>query len=169
MHRCRCRRRSRERRGIRGSGTRRYGSWHPPGVDLITLRAGGAGLVLAPEAGGSVARYWIDDGGGPQDLLRPWTAPGQGDRFLAAAFPLVPYSNRIRAGRFSFQGREIALPFNRLPERHSIHGQGWQVGWTPLEVGLHEALLEYRHAADLWPWTYRAGQRFALGARGVSV
>ena len=138
-------------------------------MDLITLRAGGAGLLLAPAAGGAVARYWIDDRGRPLDLLRPWTAPGQGDRFQAAAFPLVPYSNRIRAGRFSFQGRELALPLNRPPERHSIHGQGWQISWTPLDVGPHEATLEYRHAADAWPWTYRARQRFALGERSLSV
>jgi len=138
-------------------------------VDLITLRTGGAGLVLAPAAGGAVARYWIDDAGRSLDLLRPWAAPGQGDRFLAAAFPLVPYSNRIRAGRFSFRGRDVTLPLNRPPERHSIHGVGWQVGWTPLDVGPHEAALEYRHAADSWPWAYRARQRFALGERSVSV
>jgi len=138
-------------------------------VDLITLRAGGAGLVLAPAAGGAVARYWIDDGNRSMELLRPWTAPGRGDRFLAAAFPLVPYSNRIRAGRFSFQGREVTLPLNRPPERHSIHGHGWQVSWTPLEVGQGEATLEYRHAADSWPWTYLARQRFALGERSLSV
>ena len=138
-------------------------------MDLITLRTDGAGLVLAPAAGGSVARYWIEDGGRPLDLLRPWTAPGQGDRLLAAAFPLVPYSNRIRAGGFSFQGRQVALPLNRPPERHSIHGQGWQVSWTPLEVGPHEATLEYRHAADAWPWAYTARQRFALGERSLSL
>ena len=135
-------------------------------MDLITLRAGGAGLVLAPAAGGSVARYWIDDDGASLDLLRPWKAAGQGDRFLAAAFPLVPYSNRIRAGRFSFQGREIALPLNRPPERHSLHGLGWQVSWIPVEVGPHEATLEYRRAADSWPWAYRSRQRFALDADG---
>ena len=38
-------------------------------MDLITLRAGGAGLVPAPEAGGSVARYWIEHGGTAWDLL----------------------------------------------------------------------------------------------------
>ena len=138
-------------------------------MDLITLRAGGAGLVLAPAAGGAVARYWIDDGNRSMELLRPWTAPGRGDRFLAAAFPLVPYSNRIRAGRFSFLGRNVTLPLNRPPERHSIHGHGWQVSWTPLEVGQGEATLEYRHAADSWPWTYLARQRFALGERSLSV
>src|SRR5499433_3729783 len=38
-------------------------------MDLITLPDGGAGLVLAPEAGGSVARYWIERGGTAWDLL----------------------------------------------------------------------------------------------------
>ena len=138
-------------------------------MDLITLRADRAGLVLAPAAGGSVVRYWIDGDAAPLDLLRPWTAPREGDPFDAAAFPLVPYSNRLRAGRFSFQGRRVALPLNRPPEHHSIHGQGWQVGWTPLEVRGHEATLEYRHAADSWPWAYRATQRFVLAPESLAV
>jgi aldose 1-epimerase len=140
-----------------------------PNMDLITLRADRAGLVLAPAAGGSVVRYWIDGGAAPLDLLRPWPAPREGDAFEAAAFPLVPYSNRLRAGRFSFKGRRVALPLNRPPERHSIHGQGWQVSWVPLEVRGHEATLEYRHAADSWPWAYRATQRFVLAPASLGV
>jgi len=138
-------------------------------VDLITLRAEGAGLVLAPAAGGSIVRYWVDGGAAPLDVLRPWLEPRQGDPFEAAAFPLVPYSNRIRAGRFSSQGRDVALPLNRPPERHSIHGHGWQAGWRPLEVQAREAVLEYRHAADAWPWAYRATQRFVLVPWSLSV
>jgi aldose 1-epimerase len=138
-------------------------------MDLITLRADRAGLVLAPAAGGSVVRYWIDGGAAPLDLLRRWTVPREGDPFEAAAFPLVPYSNRLREGRFSFQGRRVALPLNRPPERHSIHGQGWQGGWTPVEVRRHEATLEYCHAADSWPWAYRATQRFVLAPARLAV
>jgi aldose 1-epimerase len=73
-------------------------------MDLITLRAGGAGLTLAPAAGGSVVRYWIDCGPAPLDLRRPCAKPQSGGPFESAAFALVPYSNRIRAGRFSFRG-----------------------------------------------------------------
>ncbi|MGH7304697.1 MAG: aldose 1-epimerase [Candidatus Rokuibacteriota bacterium] len=138
-------------------------------MDLITLRADGAGLVLAPEAGGVVTRYWIDDGAAALDLLRPWSAPRPGQPLEAAGFPLVPYSNRIRAGRFAFRGRDVALPLNRPPERHSIHGHGWQAVWRPLEVRANEATVEYRHDADAWPWAYRATQRFVLAASGLSV
>jgi aldose 1-epimerase len=138
-------------------------------MDLITLRADGAGLVLVPAAGGSIARYWIEDGAAILDLLRPWPAPRHRDPFEAAAFTLVPYSNRIRAGRFSFQGRAVALPLNRPPERHSIHGHGWQASWRALDVRAHEAVLEYRHAADAWPWAYRATQHVVLAPSSLSV
>src|SRR5499426_341057 len=138
-------------------------------MDLITLRAAGAGLVLAPEAGGSVTRYWIERGGTTWDLLRPWAALRAGDAFECAGFPLVPYSNRIRAGRFSFQAREIVLPLNRPPERHSIHGLGWQTAWRPSDVREHQATLEFEHAAGAWPWAFRATQQLTLSPAGLSV
>jgi len=132
-------------------------------MDLITLRADGAGLVLAPEAGGSVARYWIERSGIAWDLLCPWREPRADDVFESAGFALVPYSNRIRAGR------EIALPLNRPPERHSIHGLGWQTAWRARDVREREAILELEHAASAWPWAFRATQQFALSPSGLSV
>ncbi len=138
-------------------------------MDLITLRAGGAGLVLAPEAGGSVVRYWIGRGAAAWDVLRPWPAPRLDQVFQSAAFALVPYSNRIRAGRFSFQGRDVALPLNRPPERHSIHGLGWQTAWQPRAVRDDEATLELRHAGCAWPWAFRATQHFTLEPASLSV
>jgi len=138
-------------------------------MDLITLRAGGAGLVLAPEAGGSVTRYWIERGAATWDVLRPWPTPRARDVFESAAFALVPYSNRIREGRFSFRGRAVALPLNRTPERHSIHGLGRQAAWRPRDVREHEAVLEMRHTGGAWPWAFLATQQFTLAPAGLSV
>jgi aldose 1-epimerase len=140
-------------------------------MDLVTLRAGGAALRLAPAAGGTVARYWLERGARVWEWLRasPAEAIRDGDPYLASAFPLVPYSNRIREGRFSFRGRSIRQPLNRPPERHAIHGHGWQAAWRTIEAGATEAVLEYRHDADDWPWSYRATQRFALGPAGLRV
>ena len=138
-------------------------------MDLITLRAGGAGLALAPSTGGSVVRYWIDRGPTSLDLLRPSVTPRPTDPFESAAFALVPYSNRIRAGRFSFQGRGVRLPLNRPPERHSIHGLGWPMAWRPLDVREHEATLEFRHDAGVWPWAFRATQHFGLEPSRLTV
>jgi aldose 1-epimerase len=131
---------------------------------LITLHAGDASAVLAPAIGGAVVRYSSCLRSTTVEWLRPAPAealPGAGP-YDTAGFPLVPYSNRIREGRFVFRGRAVALPPNRPPERHSIHGHGWQAAWTPLEVAAAHAELEYRHPADAWPWPYRARQRVSL-------
>jgi aldose 1-epimerase len=140
-------------------------------MELITLRAAGAGLTLAPAVGGAVTRYWWEADGAAREWLRP-TAPSavrDGHVHRTAAFPLVPFSNRIRAGRFTFGGRAVALPRNRARERHPIHGHGWQARWRVVEAGPSEARLEYRHAPADWPWAYRATQRFALTPAGLTV
>jgi aldose 1-epimerase len=101
-------------------------------MDVITLRADGFGLRLAPEAGGMVTRYWLERGSGVWEWLRPASeaALSRRDGYESAAFPLVPFANRIRGGRFSFADRDVVLPLNRPPERHAIHGQAWQATWT---------------------------------------
>jgi aldose 1-epimerase len=133
-------------------------------VTELTLRAGPARLGLAPALGGAVTRCGSETPDGPVEWLRPASpdALARRDPRGLAAFPLVPYSNRIREGRFTYGGRAVALPPNFPPERHSIHGQGWQAGWDPVDVREASAELEYRHAPDAWPWAYRARQRFRL-------
>jgi len=140
-------------------------------MDLITLRAGDAAVQLAPEAGGAVTRYWLERGGVPHEWLRPTPAGSlrAGNSARAAAFPLVPYSNRIREGRFSFRGRAVVERLNRPPERHAIHGHGWQARWTATDVRAAEARLEYRHPAGAWPWAYRATQRFTITPSSLTV
>ena len=64
------------------------------------------------------------------DVLRPMP-PDSASPLDAACFPLVPYCNRIRDGRFRFGGREVVLPPNFAPEPHSLHGLSWQ---APLVV-----------------------------------
>lgn len=140
-------------------------------MDVITLYADGAGVQLVPALGGAVARYWLDQGATTWEWLRP-TPPSaltSGDPYETAAFVLVPYSNRIRHGRFRFRGIDVALPPNRPPERHSIHGHGWQAAWTPIEAHASDARLEYRHAGGAWRWAYRATQRFALTPSSLTV
>ena len=48
----------------------------------------------------------------------------------AASFPLVPYVNRIRDGRFTFRGREVRLAPNMAGDPSPLHGQGWLSPWT---------------------------------------
>jgi aldose 1-epimerase len=133
-------------------------------MDTISLRSGRVGVTLAPSVGGAIMRAWID---GPErvvQLLRP--APDAAlvrrDPWAMGCFPLVPWSNRIRDGRFGFGRCTIDLPRNRPPERHAIHGHGFQIPWTVVDAGSARAGLEYFHAPGAWPWAYRATQRIAL-------
>ena len=121
-------------------------------------------MEVAPAACGAVTRLTSGDGDRQIHWLRPATASALADRDARgmACFPLVPFSNRIRDGRFTFGGRAIVLPPNFPPEPHAVHGQGWQAAWTLVEQAPSSATIEYLHAPGAWPFAYRARQSFAL-------
>jgi aldose 1-epimerase len=87
----------------------------------------------------------------------------------AASFPLVPYVNRIRDGRFRFRAREVVLRPNMAGDPSPLHGQGWLNPWRVEQATASSALLSFHHAAGEWPWDYEAGQEFTLDERGLSV
>ncbi|MBH1998660.1 MAG: aldose 1-epimerase [Sphingomonadaceae bacterium] len=122
------------------------------------MRAGALEAALFPAVGGSLA--WLAYDGA--DLLR--RAPqGSVDPLAMASFPLVPYANRIADGRFDFDGQCYQLPRNFGDHPHTIHGNGWQRGWSVAEQSKDEARLALDHRADAhWPWDYRAEQLVTL-------
>ena len=140
-----------------------------PQARTLVLVANGSLLELAPHLGGSVVRYV--HGGIPVLRSAAWDHPQVPIPFGMAAFPLFPFCGRIAAGRFRFDGREIALPPNLSPEPHAIHGESWLAPWTVEAAGEHTATLVHEHPSDAWPWPYRAMQTFELttGALLVSL
>lgn len=141
-------------------------------MHLVELREGGAQALVAPGIGGALAAFRWQHGGEVIDWLRPTSAEpiATRDAGAMACFPLVPFSNRVRAGRFTFQGRDVALPVTP-GDPNFEHGHGWRQPWTVAAQGPAHATLRYRHAPDRWPWAYEATQRFALanGALAVTV
>ena len=98
----------------------------------LRLVSGRLELVLAPGTGGSIARLdWVD-GERRTPVLRRGD-PASGDVLSMASFPLVPYVNRIRGGRFSFRGREVVLQPNMAGDPSPLHGQGWLAPWQVAE------------------------------------
>lgn len=140
-------------------------------MDPVTLRSGALGLDLVPAIGGSIARFWSEAAGLAVELLRPAPVEAlvQRDPWAMASFPLVPWSNRIREGRFAFGGRAVTLAPNHPPERHAIHGLGFQSPWSLVDLLPAAAVLEHRHAPDAWPWAYRAEQRITLTPAGLAL
>ena len=136
--------------------------------DLVTLRAGRLEAAIAPAVGGCLAALDFVESGRRVPVLRG-TAGVPTHVLDAASFPLVPYVNRIRGGRFRFRGREIALAPNMPPDPSPLHGQGWLSPWHVIERAETSAELRFRHAAGEWPWDYEAVQRFALDAAGLEL
>ncbi len=135
---------------------------------MLALQAGEASLVLAPELGGSILG-WVRGG---VALLRHASprALVPGDAHEMAAFPLVPYSNRIAQGRFRFAAAEYRLALNFGDHPHSIHGVGWQRAWRVSNVAGDAATLTLPHTPDAsWPFAFSAEQRIRLTATALHM
>ena len=133
-------------------------------MTLLSLRTGRLALDLAPLAGGSMARFTTDG----IDLLRPMAtadvASGKGSN--GAAYPLVPFSNRIKDGQLVFQGETFHLKRNWPGVNHPMHGDGWADAWQVEESGPRSAVIAYLHERagkeGGWPFRYRARQFYRL-------
>lgn len=147
----------------------------PRSPDVVTISAGTLTLDVAPRVGGSIARFAGVSGGRPIDWLRPATpeALAARDPLGMASFPLIPYCNRIRDGRFTFDGRAVALPANYHASRHAIHGDAWQRPWAVVEHGPAMLTLAFVHEGErgggAWPFPYVARQVFELTPAGLTV
>lgn len=121
-------------------------------------------MELTPEVGGSIAGLYSDRSGVRHDWLRPASRQAllARDPEGMASFPLIPFCNRIRHGRFHFQGRDVVLPLNRSPAPHAIHGVAWDLPWTVLECDETSAQLQLDYPGGGWPYRFRATQFFQL-------
>lgn len=133
-------------------------------MNWLILAAGDLTLNLAPEIGGSIARFRK----GAQELLRP-APPGARDAGEMASFPLVPFSNRVRGGRFNCDGRAVTLSPNLPGDKSPLHGQGWRNAWVVAKSDETSAMLSFVHEPGEWPWGYEAWQVFALDETGLTV
>jgi aldose 1-epimerase len=126
-------------------------------IALLKLTRGDANLVIAPELGGGIAR--LDIAGKP--ALRPWSAKENDGPFALASNILVPFSNRISGGGFSFRGERYQIAPNREGEQFPIHGDGFQKPWTISGHDENSATLTLENG-NIGPFQYCAEQVFSL-------
>ncbi len=140
---------------------------------MIELLAGQCRLVLDPATGGAVAAF--DYGG--VEVLRPVAdarLAAQRGRAVAA-YPLIPYANRIAWGRFSFGGESFVLDRNFGDHPHTIHGNAWMHPWVVAVSDASSAVLAFDYVPGdgggpaEWPYAYCAEQHFALDGAGLTI
>lgn len=134
----------------------------------LILSNGGLRLVLAPALGGAIEALTWKANDKELPILR--RSPVPLDSVLdAASFPLVPFVNRIRGGRFEFRRREIQLSPNMRGDPSPLHGQGWTSEWNVASAGAAEAIIDFVHEPGEWPWRYQAQQQFRLAAGALHM
>ncbi len=138
--------------------------------DALVLQCGELALELWPSIGGCVAGFSWQRAGRRIELMRRATPRGlpERDGRELASFPLFPFSNRVKDGRFSFQGKQVELLRNTPPD-HPIHGHVWQRPSKLTSKTATTAELTCHYPGADWPWAYTATQRFSLSADALSV
>lgn len=129
----------------------------------LSISADGYELVLAPDIGGSVARF--TRGGRP--ILRGSDDPASA--LDCGCFPLVPYCNRIRGGSFTFRGRTVEIAPNMAGDPSPLHGDGWLGPWLVESRDETSACLFFAHESGEWPWAYESRQTFRLSEDGLEA
>ncbi|MCO5398135.1 aldose 1-epimerase [Ralstonia soli] len=151
-------------------------AWLAPGP-VHRLQAGGLTMDVAPAAGGRIASLAsVSEGGQRIDWLAPMSEACLRDGFDGLAwpktgcYPLLPFSNRIRDGRFQWGGREIRLaPHPGQP--HAMHGLAHARPWTVEQLTASSIVLGLRYVpeTDNWPWPFTATQALTLSPVGLDA
>ncbi|MEM4989400.1 aldose 1-epimerase [Collimonas sp. H4R21] len=142
----------------------------------ISLGNDGWHLTLSPAAGGRVTSLRSSQGEREIDWIVPMPEQCRRHGFPASAwpkagiYPLLPFSNRIRGGRFSWAGLALDLPLHP-GERHAMHGFGHRAEWQLLDCDGSSAAMLYVHEEDDngWPWRFEAKQTISLAAGALAM
>ena len=134
----------------------------------ITISDGSVRLSVDPKMGGSFLNFAARVDGKWLEIMRatPENFKTSSD---TASFLMAPYPNRIRDGKFSFQGREYAMKF---PEKHAIHGDVRNRAWEVESARSQGTVLHFRSRdfADInFPFAFSVTQSFGVSNSALLV
>ncbi len=136
----------------------------PDGELTVWVLEGSGRAEVCPALGFNCFRWAA--GGGQAELLFATPTFLQGDRPTRSGIPvLFPFPNRIRDGRFTWEGKEYRLPLNDPAGKNAIHGFACRRPWRVIDQGANATSAwvtgEFHCAADApealphWPADHR--------------
>ena len=133
---------------------------------MIELNNGNLRLRLDPEIGGSIVDFSAKLGDRWIPIMRRGEEPLTKSS-NASSFVLIPYSNRLRDGRFSFGGKSYQL---RHAEKHAIHGDVRDRPLRVLEDSEDRVVLEFKsdEVSDL-NFSFRFSARIIYALEGFEL
>ena len=139
----------------------------------ITLELETLKLVLNPAIGASIVSLEIKDQlGAWAPVLRTMPAHGT-SAFDAGSFVMLPWTNRIKDARFTFNAQTYALRSN-FPDHSAIHGLACNLPWTiadrsPITARLVFDSRAFDPESINSPFAFGAIQRFEIGPQCVEI
>jgi len=142
----------------------------PPGANVISPTgeqheiASGRTRVTVVEVGGGFRSVVLDgrevlDGYGADEM----SASGRGQ-------VLMPWPNRLRDGRYSFDGHDLQVPLNEPELGNAIHGLVRWVAWSAVERGPDRVTVEHvLHPSPGYPFTLRLRIAYLVSNAGLTV
>lgn len=139
---------------------------------IIPLENDFVEVGIAPEIGASIA-YFKTKGHDPFDVMRPAssTAIAKKEAVNMAMFPMLPYTNHIKGGKFTYWGITRIVPANHPSEHDPIHGDGWKAKWNVDKKTKNAVTLSYAHDKNSrgFPFSYNAKVTYTLEGRTLKV
>lgn len=116
------------------------------------------------EVGGGVREYTV----GERPVLDPYAREAICDGAHGA--PLIPWPNRLRDGRYSFDGDDYQLALSEPATHNAIHGLLRWRSWQASEHEPDRVVMSTRlHPLTGYPFTLDVRIEYTLGAGGLAV
>ncbi|MGH7721837.1 MAG: aldose 1-epimerase family protein [Candidatus Dormibacteria bacterium] len=133
-----------------------------PSGEQIDLRHEGHHAVIV-EVSGGVRSYEVDG----HALLDGYRAEAMCDGGRGQL--LVPWPNRLRDGRYSFQGEEYEVPLSEPEKMNAIHGFLRWESWRPVERSSASVVMEHMlHPRAGYPFALRMAVEYRLEGDGLT-
>ena len=144
-----------------------------PRIELHDPRTGTTAWIT-PEIGFNCFRFAVTLGDETIEVIDAQPGFEEGlDRPTRSGIPLLfPFPNRIRHGRFTWDGKEYDLPKN--PQGHAIHGFVFDCPWRVTHADAISATGEFQLSRDapdrreLWPADFVIEVRYSIRGTALS-
>jgi len=128
-------------------------------------------IGVLPATGASLAYGKIQHRGQWHNFMRPTPDADLATPNKTASYPLIPWSNRIRDGVFTYKGETFRLQPN-WPDGTAIHGVARLYAWDVISADTSQIRLGYdsrEYSGVNWPFSFAAEITYKLEDNVFSV
>jgi aldose 1-epimerase len=135
----------------------------PPSGRQVELRAGEARATIV-EVGGGIRTYDVGARRVVDGYARDEMAGG------GRGQPLMPWPNRLRGGRYPWDGADLQVAVNEVDKGNASHGLVRWANWSAHDVSDPGVTMLLRlHASSGYPFVLDLAMRYELSSSGLTV